>query len=541
MTAIKYSASKVNNTLKSNNIVLGSENAAYGPTSATGFYVGITSPASGYTIYNVNGVTHIPTAVVAHNDAECIWFARSFGGTNITTIGEALTHLLTGSTGTTVMNMDFPSIVTSGLTLCVDGDFVASYPKGGSTWYDLSSNNSNGNITAGSSFGNLSWANNITGLTISTVVEKTAYHTEYAYHPIQKWNNVTVNTSFVLYHFGDFSGNQQDGNFSFLYTSSDQGWVGNGVGTLVSGQTAYMCLQWNSITGGQAWLNGSKVGGRGGSGMLGVGGTTDLGIHGPETVGASKVHHAAFYNRDLSDSEVIQNFEALKHRLLVKDGLVLYLDAANIQSYSGSGTSWNDLSGNGMNATKYGDPLFQTDGGGCFNFSGATGIQSYNASMGFTFNSNMVPVIGDFTFECWVKTSQTMSQTTLFSNAGSGDGYRFGPGSTGIYVLVGPDYTEGPISNLNGTWDTSAWHHVVVLFDRSSQFRITYYLDSVYQNYKDIPTNQNTSANGVPGIVRNACCILWTGTLSIFNVYNRLLTGTEVIQNYSVLKSRFGL
>ena len=30
---------------------------------------------------------------------------------------------------------------------------------------------------------------------------------------------------------------------------------------------------------------------------------------------------------------------------IVKDKLVSYLDAANTQSYSGSGTAWNDISG----------------------------------------------------------------------------------------------------------------------------------------------------------------------------------------------------
>ena len=34
---------------------------------------------------------------------------------------------------------------------------------------------------------------------------------------------------------------------------------------------------------------------------------------------------------------------------ITTDGLILYLDAANTKSYSGSGTVWTDLSGNGVN------------------------------------------------------------------------------------------------------------------------------------------------------------------------------------------------
>jgi hypothetical protein len=36
---------------------------------------------------------------------------------------------------------------------------------------------------------------------------------------------------------------------------------------------------------------------------------------------------------------------------IVRDGLVLYLDATNPKSYPGSGTTWKDLSGNGNNGT----------------------------------------------------------------------------------------------------------------------------------------------------------------------------------------------
>lgn len=36
---------------------------------------------------------------------------------------------------------------------------------------------------------------------------------------------------------------------------------------------------------------------------------------------------------------------------VVKDGLLLYLDAGNSSSYGGSGTTWNDLSGNGFHFT----------------------------------------------------------------------------------------------------------------------------------------------------------------------------------------------
>ena len=38
---------------------------------------------------------------------------------------------------------------------------------------------------------------------------------------------------------------------------------------------------------------------------------------------------------------------------IVTDGLVLHLDAANPKSYIGSGTTWNDISGNRNNGSKW--------------------------------------------------------------------------------------------------------------------------------------------------------------------------------------------
>jgi hypothetical protein len=55
---------------------------------------------------------------------------------------------------------------------------------------------------------------------------------------------------------------------------------------------------------------------------------------------------------------------------IVTDGLVLYLDAANQKSYPGTGTTWNDLSGNGNNGTLVNGPTFNSDNNGSIVFDG---------------------------------------------------------------------------------------------------------------------------------------------------------------------------
>ena len=52
------------------------------------------------------------------------------------------------------------------------------------------------------------------------------------------------------------------------------------------------------------------------------------------------------YNRVLSAAEVKQNYWATVDPYVVTDGLVLFLDSDNLNSYDGNGTIWRDISGN---------------------------------------------------------------------------------------------------------------------------------------------------------------------------------------------------
>jgi hypothetical protein len=53
---------------------------------------------------------------------------------------------------------------------------------------------------------------------------------------------------------------------------------------------------------------------------------------------------------------------------IVRDGLVLYLDAANPKSYPGSGTNVNNLSAPTNNGTLINGVAFSTENGGSFAF-----------------------------------------------------------------------------------------------------------------------------------------------------------------------------
>jgi len=225
---------------------------------------------------------------------------------------------------------------------------------------------------------------------------------------------------------------------------------------------------------------------------------------------------------------------------IVTDGLVLALDAGNTKSYPGSGTTWTDLSGSGNNATMYGSVPFSTDVAPCFDFATATGANAANSSLGFTFGSNMIQTTGDFTFSCWVKNpNASTAQVGLFSNAGGADGYRFGLNSSSVYFLIAPTYTEGGIS-FSSTLSSSLWYNVVAVYSRTTA-SVLVYLNGVFQNSSSIPTPQTAFTNTAPGLVRSACCTIYTGKLAGFSAHNKALTAAEISQNYNALRGRYGI
>ena len=198
------------------------------------------------------------------------------------------------------------SIPIDSLELCLDVNNTKCYSGSGTEWKDLKTNT----VFSGANYASATWANNISAFTICTVVEKTGNDPGYASHPINKWNGGTGNASFVLYHFGAGGG---QGVFNFYYTASGT-WTGQSGTTLTVGQKAHMVFQWNSSTGGQVWVNGNKVGGRANSGTLGVAGTGNISVSGPTSDSYTRVHHASFYSKDLTDNEVIQHYNSIGKR-----------------------------------------------------------------------------------------------------------------------------------------------------------------------------------------------------------------------------------
>jgi hypothetical protein len=132
---IKYSTGSETLALKKGNFYIGTGDVGKGPTSSTGYYNGITPPSGGYTIY-LNKETGGPSIYTVTNDTQLISLTNSIAGQSYTTANECLSYFVT-QTDKLCVNRNYEGIITNGLVLNVDAGFTASYPKNGTTWYNI--------------------------------------------------------------------------------------------------------------------------------------------------------------------------------------------------------------------------------------------------------------------------------------------------------------------------------------------------------------------------------------------------------------------
>jgi len=149
---IKYTTGSETDALKKGNFYIGTGDVGKGPSDVTGYYQGISPSEGGYVIYMNN--SGAPGDLSYHNaptDNDLITFTNNLAGQSYTTVQECLVYYA-GQTDKVVLNRDYEGIVTDGLVLNLDAGFTPSYPKNGTTWYDVSGESNNGVLINGPTF-----------------------------------------------------------------------------------------------------------------------------------------------------------------------------------------------------------------------------------------------------------------------------------------------------------------------------------------------------------------------------------------------------
>jgi membrane-bound inhibitor of C-type lysozyme len=220
---------------------------------------------------------------------------------------------------------------------------------------------------------------------------------------------------------------------------------------------------------------------------------------------------------------------------IVTDGLVLNLDAAKVDSYPGTGTTWYDISGNNNNGTLTNGPTFSGIGKqASIVFDGVDDYIQCTGSLTLT----------SATFVTWIRRSGDQNQYDgiLFSRGTNVTGMNFfSTNQLGYHwndAIATFNWASGlTIPNL--TWcmaavsvsANSATAYLCQTSGITTATNTTDHTSSVLNNI-NIARDSTTSGGGNR---------YFNGNTAIAQIYNRALSATEITQNFNALRGRYGI
>jgi hypothetical protein len=476
------------------------------------------------------------------------------GQTPYTTLSDAITWLQ-GQNKYFIVNQNYPTITTDGLTFLFDPGMTASYPVTNTTMYDISGSGNSGSLVNGPVYNNSGTTSYFAfdGTDDRIVVPNNA-SLNFGTGPftIIVWVSSPYNLSANRITIQKGSGGGWSDGQGWKVTSGngagDLSWywvVGNGAthvevppastfsksnDTYPMGMFAIMRNSNNTI---DRFWNGvynqnfaSLAGDVSSSSDLWIGdGYSENSIYG-------NLAKVLTYNRALSQSELLQNYY---QGPIVTSGIVAAFDAGNVISYPGSSTTWYNMTGSN-NATLLNGISYNINEGGVLNFDGTDDTASV------PYNTTMDPT-GGITMEAWIKpfniASSTFMEIFRKEEASSRQLFAFQNGGTvlgfGTHTNVN-GYDELDVS-INASDYNGQWVHVVASYTPG--------LKAIYRNGVLIGSNTGITGSLAQG---NATYYIgssgggsefFLGEYAIFRMYNRGLNATEVMQNYSAMRNRF--
>lgn len=234
---------------------------------------------------------------------------------------------------------------------------------------------------------------------------------------------------------------------------------------------------------------------------------------------------------------------------IIIDGLVFYLDAANTKSYSGSGTSIINLSTSGLGATLVAGISFTSSNSGSLTLNGTSQYINVPNSSGYGISTE------SFTMNLFVKATNKSSTNFLsfLSNRQLTTPFNG--------ILITQDFTANRSAYLryqlnsglgssqfnSGTlpFVSNAYNMITMVVNRSNNTLSSYLNGSLDASYNitgitSIGSTHNIEIGRDDAFLPNSNA--WMGgNFGLFQIYNRALSSTEILQNYNATRKRFGL
>ena len=228
--------------------------------------------------------------------------------------------------------------------------------------------------------------------------------------------------------------------------------------------------------------------------------------------------------------------------VIPRTGLQVWVDASQGSSYSGSGSTWYDLSGNNHHMT-----LFNSS------YSSEQSAIQFNGTSTYAITPNLFTpfnAVGfSFTQEVWFNSTNSSgvlinelgtssvnvgwhdSQLELVSNEGKGRVWN-SDSTTGIILSYGAN-----------SFNNSTWYYAAIRYNNSTNSF------SIFKNGNLVRSGNKTRSNPNPGYYSalgsvdstNLGSGAWfTGFMRVYRLYTSVLTDEQIAMNYNAEKTRFG-
>jgi len=255
------------------------------------------------------------------------------------------------------------------------------------------------------------------------------------------------------------------------------------------------------------------------------------------------VGNMMLYNKKLSQSEIKQNYDALKNVYKNGDFVISNIGISLLPSNAGS-TIWSDSKGN-FNATMSGSPSYNNTG---YTFNGTSQYGRIVSSTGITDFTNT----NNYTIEVWTKPSsgQPNSTTTILEkwNLGNSSNYpytlRFTEGSSTAYFAC-YDGTNFPQGTLTGV-SVGNWYQLVGVFNFTTDV-LTVYKNGISAGTASlvgVGGLSNTSPVGIAhrvSIDGSSAEFMFKGSIGIIRIYSSALSASDVSKNFEANRNIYGI
>jgi hypothetical protein len=213
---------------------------------------------------------------------------------------------------------------------------------------------------------------------------------------------------------------------------------------------------------------------------------------------------------------------------IVTNGLVLALDAADRNSYPGSGTTWTDLSGRGNTGTLVNTPTYSSANGGSLSFNGSNQyVNCGNAT-------NLQITVG--TISAWFNAN----------NGNSGyNGIIAKQNAWALFVadniLNTFDWGNGAERSTGITVGNSTWNYAAMTFTETVGTPSNNAI--IYLNGNPVLTTTVRHSNHTVQVQIGEANFsqIFGGNIAQASIYNRVLSAEEVSQNFNALRGRFNI